>query len=440
MPRRPKYESIEEARVAHRISARKSYYKRKGEKIMDKEFDRLQLIDPNLFPTKLKLTDEQKQFVHSLINKPIDTQSMNQKQTRHNDSEAKRQIGLAMTKIRNKKKKPFESIDFDITLLRTEHEKQYLFEQLPDVIYKLLDSISFNTEHWLVSYNYKDHYKTKPLDEITEQYLRKQVEHDLKEHLHDFFEYNLEYDFFPVAIQSLTKLHFINLNQLPKRKKREGRFWRWLLKGYPEIDLSRFMIFNQLNSDTVELINKENCFVYACRMAGLSNDLIDDMCYSIHKRSISGADVSNVAEQLDLKIHIKEPGRSYTINPNGTHEIRLVLLYNHYMIDERVNVSPYYIKHRSEIMSHPKARYWKREDKMRIINKEGNQYIKSSSNTFSLRKVIQALFEVNAFEPITMNDYRAFTSLICFENIDSIKSLEYNPNLCCRLKQPKPNS
>ena len=165
-----------------------------------------------------------------------------------------------------------------------------------------------------------------------------------------------------------------------------------------------------------------------------SSDLIDEICYSIHKRSISGADITNVAKLCDIKFHIKDPHKSYTINPDGKNEVRLVLFHNHYMIDERVNVSPYYIKHRSEIMSHPKARFWKREDKMRIEKKEGNRYIKSSLKSFSLRKVLQALFEVNAFEPITMNEYRAFTSLICFENIDPIKSLDYNPRYCCRLK------
>ena len=439
MGRRPKYESIEDRLDAKRASARKSYHKKQGEKITNNEFDRIQQIQPNLYPSILKLTNEQKQFIHSLMNRPIDTKPTNHT-TRHNDSIAKRMIGIAMTKIRNKKKKPIDSLDFDITLLRTEHEKQYLFEHLPDVIYRLLDEINFNTEKWLVSYKYKDHYKMKPLDEVNERYLRNQVEHELREHLHDYFEYNLDYDFFPCGIQSLTKLQFINLNQSPKRKKREGRFWKWLLKGFDEINLSRFMIFNKLDKQAVELINKENCFVYACRMAGLSNELIDDMCYSIHKRSISGADVSDVAKKHDLKIHIKESNKSYTINPNGTHEIKLVLMNNHYMVDERVNVSPYYIKHKQEIMTHPIARYWKREDKMRIINKEGSQYIKSPSNSFSLRKVIQALFDVKAFEPITMNEYRAFTSLICFENIDPIKSLDYEPKLCCRLKQPKSDS
>ena len=434
MPRRPKYESIEERLEAKRESARKSYHRRKGEKLADKEFDRILEIQPNLFPTKLKLTNEQKQFIHSLINKPLDTQPTIKRTTRHNDSEAKRQIGLAMSKIRSKNRKPIDSLDFDIILLKTEHERQFLFEQLPDVIYKLLDNIDFNTEKWLVSYQYKDHYQTKPLDDVSERYLRNQVEHELHEHLHDFFEYSLDYDFFPVGIQSLTKLHFINLSNKVKRKKREGKFWRWLLKGFSELDLDRFMIFKKLDKETVELINRENCFVYACRMSGLDEKLIDEMRYSIHKRSISAADVSKVAKTCDLKIHIKEPNRSYTINPKGTHEVRLVLIEHHYMVDERVSVSPYYIKHRAEIMNDPKTRYWKREDKMRIEKKVNDRYIKSSSTTFSLRKVIQALFEVNAFEPITMNDYRAFTSLICFENIDPIKSLDYDPRLCARLK------
>ena len=436
MGRQLKYKNETDRLIAKRESARRSYHKKKGEKKTDNEFDRLQQIDPDLFPTKLKLTNEQKHYIHSLINRPIDTKQTNQRMTRHNDSEAKRQIGIALSKIRNKKRKPIDSLNFDITKLRTEHEKQYLFEQLPDVIYKLLDSINFNTEKWVVSYQYKDRFKTKPLDDITERYLRDQVKHDLQEHLHDYFEYDLDYDFFPCAIQSLTKLHFINLIHEPKHKKAEGKFWRWLLKGFNELNLDRFMIFKKLDKETVELINRSNCFIYVCKVAGLSEAILNDMMYSIHKRSISHQDVSEIAKQYDLKIHVKELNKSYWINQTGAIELRLVLIHNHYMIDERVNVSPYYIRHRLEIMKDPKTKYWKREDKMRIIGKEGNRYIKSTSNTFSLRKVIQALFAVNAFEPITMNDYRAFTSLICFENIDPITSLDYNAKYCCRLKAP----
>ena len=77
-------------------------------------------------------------------------------------------------------------------------------------------------------------------------------------------------------------------------------------------------------------------------------------------------------------------------------------------------------------------------NKMRIVKKVNGYYVKDSIGKFSLRKVINALFQVNAFEPITMNDYMSYASLVCFENISPINSLEYDSQFCCRLKcEPK---
>ena len=342
MGRRPKYSSDEARREARRESARKSYHKRKGEKVVDDEFKRLLIMNPDLYTSKKHLTNEQKSFINQLMNMPLDTRPVITKETRQSNSIAKQELGLASSKIRNKNRKPIQSIDFDLNLLRTEHERNYFFEQLPNVIYKLLDSVNFNTEHWTVYYKYSSSWKTRTLDSITEQYLRDQIKFDLQEHKHDFFEYGTDYDFFPVMIQKLTVIRFINIDQMNPphgsgRKKHEGKFWRWLLKGFPEINLERFMIFNKLDKHAAELIQRDNCFVYACQMAGLNDDLINDMRYSIHKRSMTRQDLSNIAVNHDLKIHIKEPERSYYINPSGTIEVRLVLMFNHYMIDEKVN-------------------------------------------------------------------------------------------------------
>ena len=440
MGRRRKYLTQEERLEAKRNSAKRSYHKKKGEKIIDEEFERLMRLNPDLYASKKHLTNDQKEFIKSLMNMPLDTKHEPNRRTRQNESEAKRQLGLASSKIGNKRRKPIKSIDFDLTLLRSEQERQYFFEHLPDVIYRLLDSIEFNTEHWTVYYRYETSWKTRTLDEITERYMRDQVKHDLEEHLHDFIEYEADYDFFPVMIQQLKQVRFIDIDEMAPphgtgRKKREGKFWRWLLKGFPEIDLRRFMIFNQLDKQAAQLIQRDNCFVYACCMAGLNESLLNDLRYSIHKRSMTHQDIHDIAQEHDLKIHIKESNRSYTINPSGTIEIRLVLMYNHYMIDEKANVSPYYILHKKEIMSDRVAKYWSKEDKMRIVERTNGYYVKSSKTKFSLRKVINALFQVEAFEPITMNDYRAFSTLVCFEQIDSIKTLEYEPRYCCRLKE-----
>jgi len=105
--------------------------------------------------------------------------------------------------------------------------------------------------------------------------MRDQIKHDLQEHLHDTIEYDKDYDFFVVAIQQLTQIRFINIDNMNPphgigRKKREGKFWRWLLKGFPEIDLERFMIFNKLDKHAAQLIQRDNCFVDSCAMSGLS--------------------------------------------------------------------------------------------------------------------------------------------------------------------------
>ena len=438
MGRRKKYNTQEERLEAKRLSARNSYHKRKGDKAANDEFKRLMMMNPDLYTSKKHLTNEQKEFIKSLLNLPMDTKPNIKKQTRQNESRAKEQLGLASSKIANKKLKPIKSIDFDISQFKTEEERQFFFEHLPDVINKLLDSINFNTEHWTVYYKYDNSWKTRTLDDITEQYMRDQVKHDLQEHLHDFFEYGSDYDFFPVMIQQLTSIRFINIDNMNPphgtNKKHEGKFWRWLLKGFPEIDLERFMIFSKLDKHAAQLIQRDNCFVYACAMSGLSESLLNDLRYSIHKRSLTHQDIHELAKQHNLKLHIKEPKRSYFINPSGEIEVRLVLIHNHYMIDEKVNVSPYYILHKKEIMNDRITRYWKKEDKMRVIGCINGHYVKNSKTKFSLRKVIDALFQVEAFEPITMNDYMSYASLVCFENIDPIKSLDYNDKYCCRLK------
>ena len=103
------------------------------------------------------------------------------------------------------------------------------------------------------------------------------------------------------------------------------------------------------------------------------------------------------------------------------------------MVNERVKVSPYYIKHRDEINSDKVAKYWKLEDRMLICKKSNGYYRKG--HDFSLRKVLLALFDVGAFKPITTGDYMTFNSLICFEKIDPIKNLDYDAKYCCRLKR-----
>ena len=117
---------------------------------------------------------------------------------------------------------------------------------------------------------------------------------------------------------------------------------RWLLKDFPGFDLERFMIFHQLDKEAASLIQRDNCFVYACQMAGLSDALLNDLRYSIQKRSLSHQDVHELAKRHDLKLHIKEPSRSYYINPTGNKEIRRVYISKAGNIEQCRNASQYF--------------------------------------------------------------------------------------------------
>ena len=60
------------------------------------------------------------------------------------------------------------------------------------------------------------------------------------------------------------------------------------------------------------------------------------------------------------------------------------------------------------------------ENKSRIYSElVDGYYVKSSTSGFSLRKVLNAPFQVKAFELIKMNNYRVYASLVCFEKIES---------------------
>ena len=88
-----------------------------------------------------------------------------------------------------------------------------------------------------------------------------------------------------------------------------------------------------------------------------------------------------------------------------------------------------------EINRDPICSKWSVADRM-LITKRNGKYFKKESKLHSLKEVLEAMLETDAFEPITSKMFMVFNSLICYENIDPIKSLEYNVDLCtCRKQQ-----
>ena len=471
--------TIEQKRERKRESNRRYYLKKKT----DKEFERLDSIKINeLYPTGRKLDHEQRQFIFDLMNQPISekVQSKN-----HSLDGIKRQLGVALSRIKSSR---IGSIDFDLRELSKE-AIEYFFSQLPAIIEALLTRINLD-DHWTVFYEYGDcsaasFWKQRTIDSITQQYLRDQIKYEISENQtwEDFSEERNSGDsFFPISIRELTQLRFVNEDEVGlrgrqnnltlsardfsnkdtyaiyaelvkskaspdiirkfikkhTRNKRTGKFWRWL-NLIPEVNLERYMIFHSLNSRTVQIIERDNCFIYACRMAGLDEHIIDNMRAAIHKRSFGLIDVQRVSTALNLSFEIKTNGKLVRISPGGIDElfsnpIKLLLLENHYMIRERVPVSPYFIKHRSEILSDPRYKHLPMSQKLLIYSADRHR----DKPNHSLAKVLKSMFEVNAFKPINNGDYMVFNSMVCYEAVDPIKSLEYNTALCTKLKKPSP--
>ena len=217
-----------------------------------------------------------------------------------------------------------------------------------------------------------------------------------------------------------------------------GSFWKWLLKL--PINLERYMIFNELNSRTAKLMEEDNCLIYACKQFGLPQDIIDHMKDIIKVKHFSLAKLKEIANETGVTFLVEEKdGRKHTQGDGKGTIVPLLLFENHYMINERVKISPYYVRHIHEINADKNASKWTLEkkqiiDRTRVIN--GKTYYAFDQPDYPLKLVLKTIFEVNGFEPMKMGDYITYASSLYKYKLDPIDDLEYNPKFCCKLKAP----
>ena len=185
-------------------------------------------------------------------------------------------------------------------------------------------------------------------------------------------------------------------------------------------------------------MERDNCFIYACSKWGISNEILNDMRYSIKKRLFSIHDITIINQKLNLSFNIKVykdniKTKTIKIGTQDENTIKLILLNNHYMINKKVYVSPYYIRNREEIIN--KVHKMKSSEMLKINRKElypdGRfKKYKKSKKPFKITTIIKTLFEVNGFEPIKLN--QIYDNMGCFEEIIEDNSLDYDTKLCTR--------
>ena len=191
------------------------------------------------------------------------------------------------------------------------------------------------------------------------------------------------------------------------------------------------MIFNELNNRTAKLMEEDNCLIYACKQYGLSQDIIDHMKDIIKVKHFSLAKLKQIAEDTWVTFQVEEKdGRKHTQGDGKGIIVPLLMYENHYMLNERVKISPYYIKHIDEINADRKASKWELEKKQIIDRKRiknGKEYYTYDQADYPLKLVLKTIFECNGFEPMKMGDYMTYASSLYKYKLDPIEDLEYNP-------------
>ena len=225
-------------------------------------------------------------------------------------------------------------------------------------------------------------------------------------------------------------------------RSRNGKFWKYTL-NIP-INLERYMIFNEVSKRTAQLMTRDNCFTYACIQSGLDDSIINQMREIIRVKSFPQSKIQTIANETHIafKINIVD---IETDNHNNTHlytpeddepfrTIELLLIDGHYMINEPVAVSSFFIEHYEEIIK--KVPSWDIEKMSKVyMFDNGRPKIRNSIKT-PILNIIKACFKANRFEPIIIGDVITYSSLIYKEPLTELKSLNYDQKYCVRKKEP----
>ncbi|EAX88388.1 hypothetical protein TVAG_126520 [Trichomonas vaginalis G3] len=141
-------------------------------------------------------------------------------------------------------------------------------------------------------------------------------------------------------------------------KKRSGQFWKYLCTL--PINLERYQIFNELNKRTATLMTEDNCFVYACIQAGVDGETIDHMREVIRVRDFPQSKVQEISDSTGIAFNVtigyfndsrhNEIKRYIPKECKTVRTIDLLLVEDHYMLNERLPMTTYFIRNYIEIL------------------------------------------------------------------------------------------
>ena len=228
-------------------------------------------------------------------------------------------------------------------------------------------------------------------------------------------------------------------------KSREGAFFKYVCTL--PIDLKKFQIFNRIDREAVDIIDSDNCVVWALKQAGIDEETVERVKSIIGTRHFPQTKFQSIADDTGLAFTIKyyRPTSDRTdvsrFVPKGQDvraTVQLVLFDDHYMLDDTVNVSTYAIKNLEAIQNHPKCSNWSWEQILttnRFLNGK-ERYEKKPGVQTPIMSLLKVLFDCGHMREIHFGDFAGHTKTLHKQKLAPIKDLRYNEKWCCRLKQP----
>ncbi|MGI6155835.1 MAG: DNA polymerase [Enterococcus lemanii] len=408
---------------------------------------------------------------------------------------AHNQLKRALSNIRSMNARNKLSISFDLNGFNDEC-RDYFNEHIGKVLLELLEKYTIGS-NIVCSYRFPEESRTKIFDDWYARDLLYQLRHEgfisLIESANSSVMESI-YDYFITGIRNLDSFSFIDIDEpeitiedlqgKPKKteaeifkddivyqalvksgdkdaleayvskelrekkqyKTKDGNFWKYTLTI--PINLERYQIFNTVDTRTAKLMTEDNCLIYACIQAGVDANIIDRMRDIVRVRSFPQSKLSELANDLGITFivtitYLNEDNtkdankrRKVEYKPKDTVSsmtINLILIDGHYMLNERIPITTYYIQHYEEIINAlPDAD----NERLQKINRfsEGKYKINNQLTT-SIENILKACFKYNRFKPITIGSIATYASLLYKEKLERLPTLEYDQKFCTRLKE-----
>jgi len=215
-------------------------------------------------------------------------------------------------------------------------------------------------------------------------------------------EYNItdSNDVWISTLRHIKSIHFEFMPPSQGRRKKASFYPYWNLS---DIDLSRYGIFRNKNEKGVN----DSCLVQAITSSGLLGQDELNMLHSIVKtRSVPRTELKQVADQFDLTIRAKwidEKGEGHGANEpigNGSKLLKLIVIDDHYILDEEVPVTKFYIKNYERI--HKDVRVMNNPRRF-MLSKLAKSYSYSKEGT-CIRGVINKMKKCGMLVPMSQKD------------------------------------